>query len=213
METMLDYAEYIKIFVGLLAIVNPFGAVPLFITMTAGDDRVQRRKTINQVAVSVLIILLVTLFLGDLLLRFFGISIDSFRVGGGILILLMAIAMLHAKTSRVRQTEEEAEESIDKESVGVVPLAMPLLAGPGAISAVILAAHQSHTLVHHLVIATGVVLLSLVVWGVLRLAPWIANHISATGINIATRIMGLILAAIAVEFIANGLKGLFPVLN
>ncbi len=209
---MLESAEYIKIFVGLLAIVNPFGAIPLFISMTADEESSQRRKTINQVAVAVLIILLVTLLLGEQLLHFFGISIDSFRVGGGILILLMAIAMLHAKTSRVRQTAEEAEESIDKESVGVVPLAMPLLAGPGAISAVILAAHRSTAVSHYLIIAVGILLLSLMVWGVLRLSPWIASHVSATGINIFTRIMGLILAAIAVEFIANGLRGLFPVL-
>ncbi|MHB1215992.1 MAG: YchE family NAAT transporter [Thiobacillus sp.] len=209
---MLDYAEYLKIFVGLLAIINPFGAIPLFISMTADENRSQRRKTINRVAFGVSIILLVTLFFGELLLRFFGITIDSFRVGGGILVLLMAIAMLHAKTSLIRQTDEEAQESIDKESVAIVPLAMPLLAGPGAISTVILAAHKSTGIAHYMVIALGIVLLSLVVWGVLRLSPWIAARIGATGINIFTRIMGLILTAIAVEFIALGIKGLFPVL-
>lgn len=209
---MLDYAEYIKIFVGLLAIVNPFGAIPLFISMTAGENSSQRRKTINLVAFGVTIILLVALFAGEPLLRFFGITIDSFRVGGGILVLLMAIAMLHAKTSYIRQTDEEAHESIDKDSVAIVPLAMPLLAGPGAISTVILDAHKSNSVVHYMIIALGIVLLSMVVWGVLRLSPWIAGRIGATGINIFTRIMGLILTAIAVEFIANGIKGLFPVL-
>lgn len=209
---MLDYAEYIKIFVGLLAIVNPFGAIPIFISMTAGENSSQRRNTINLAAFGVTIILLAALFFGEWLLQFFAITIDSFRVGGGILILLMAIAMLHAKTSQVRQTEEEADESIEKESVAIVPLAMPLLAGPGAISTVILAAHKSSGIAHYMVIALGIVLLSLAVWGVLRLSPWMAGRISATGFNIFTRIMGLILAAIAVEFIANGIKGLFPVL-
>jgi multiple antibiotic resistance protein len=209
---MLGYAEYIKIFVSLLAIVNPFGAIPLFISMTADETSSQRRKTINLVAFGVTIILLVALFFGQLLLRFFGITIDSFRVGGGILVLLMAIAMLHAKTSLIRQTDEEAHESIEKESVAIVPLAMPLLAGPGAISTVILAAHKSTGVAHYLIIAVGIVLLSLVVWGVLRLSPWIARRIGATGINIFTRIMGLILTAIAVEFIASGIKGMFPVL-
>jgi MarC family membrane protein len=212
MHTMLDSAEYLKIFVGLLAIVNPFGAIPLFISMTADENSSGRRKTINIVALGVGIILLVTLFFGELLLRFFGITIDSFRVGGGILVLLMAIAMLHAKTSLIRQTDEEAQESIGKESVAIVPLAMPLLAGPGAISTVILAAHKSTGVVHYTIIALGIVLLSLVVWGVLRLSPWIAGRIGATGINIFTRIMGLILTAIAVEFIAAGIKGMFPVL-
>ncbi len=209
---MLDYAEYIKIFIGLLAIVNPFGAIPLFISMTADENNSQRRKTVNLVAFGVSTILLVALFFGDSLLQFFGISIDSFRVGGGILILLMAIAMLHAKTSQIRQTEEEADESIEKESVAIVPLAMPLLAGPGAISTVILAAHKASGMAHYIIIALGIILLSLVVWAVLRLSPWIAGRIGATGINIFTRIMGLMLTAIAVEFIASGIKGLFPVL-
>ncbi len=209
---MLDYAEYLKLFVGLLAIVNPFGAIPLFISMTADENSTQRRKTINLVAFAVSIILLVSLFLGQPLLLFFGITIDSFRVGGGILVLLMAIAMLHAKTSHIRQTDEEAQESVDKESVAIVPLSMPLLAGPGAISTVILAAHKSSGLLHYMIIALGIILLSGVVWAVLRLSPWIAGRIGATGINIFTRIMGLILTAIAVEFIAAGLKGMFPVL-
>ncbi|MDO9011941.1 MAG: NAAT family transporter, partial [Gallionella sp.] len=130
---MLDYAEYVKIFIGLLAIINPLGVIPIFISMTADQNPVQRRRTTNMVALGVTIILLMTLFFGELLLAFFGITVASFRVGGGILILLMAISMLHAKTSHIRQTDEEASESIDKESVAIVPLAMPLLAGPGAI--------------------------------------------------------------------------------
>ncbi len=212
MNNMLDYAEYIKIFISLLAIVNPLGAIPLFISMTAGENSSQRRKTIKLVPFGVTIILLVALFFGELLLQIFGITIDSFRVGGGILVLLMAIAMLHAKTSPIRQTDEEADESIEKESVAIVPLAIPLLAGPGAISTVILAAHKASGVCHYMIIVLGILLLSLGIWGVLRLSPWIAERIGATGINIFTRIMGLILAAIAVEFIANGIKGLFPVL-
>ncbi|MBZ0067448.1 MAG: YchE family NAAT transporter [Thiobacillus sp.] len=209
---MLEYAQYLKIFIGLLAIVNPFGAIPLFISMTADEDARQRRRTIDLVAIGVTIILLVALFFGEHLLTFFGITIDSFRVGGGILVLLMAIAMLHAKTSLIKQTDTEAHESIEKESVAIVPLAMPLLAGPGAISTVILAAHKANSIVHYLIIALSIVLLSVVVWGVLRLSPWIESRIGSTGINIFTRIMGLILTAIAVEFIASGIKGLFPVL-
>ncbi|OIQ00067.1 MAG: amino acid transporter [Zetaproteobacteria bacterium CG2_30_46_52] len=209
---MLEYAEYLKIIVGLLAILNPFGVVPVFISMTGDQSQKQVRRTINLVAVSVATILLSALFFGDAILAFFGISIDSFRVGGGILILLMAVSMLQGKQSSVKQTAEEADESIEKESVAVVPLAMPLLVGPGAISTVILAAHKSHAAGHYTIIALGIILISLVVWLTFRLSPWISRHVSATGINVGTRIMGLILAAIAVEFIANGLKGLFPIL-
>lgn len=209
---MLDYTEYIKIFVGLFAIVNPFGAIPIFISMTTDQSSSQRLNTINQVAFGVTIILLLALFFGELLLQFFGITVDSFRVGGGILILLMAIAMLHAKISQVKQTREEENESMVKESVAIVPLAMPLLAGPGAISTMILAAHKSSAVSHYMIIVLGIILLTGVLWLILRLSPWIMGRISATGINIFTRIMGLILAAIAVEFISGGIKGLFPVL-
>lgn len=207
---MLDYAEFLKITVGLLAILNPIGAIPVFISMTQGESTKQRQRTVNLVAIGVLIILLVSLFFGEWLLRFFGISIDSFRIGGGILVLLMAISMLQAKTSLIRQTEEEASESLEKESVAIVPLAMPLLAGPGAISAVILAAHKSNGVIDYVMVSLGIFVLSAVVWVTLKTAPWLASHSSATGLNIVTRIMGLILAAIAIEFIANGMKGLFP---
>ena len=207
---MLDYAEYLKIWVGLLAILNPIGAIPVFISITADESPAQRNRTVHLVAVGVLLILLVAFFFGEWTLRLFGISIDSFRVGGGILVLLMAISMLQAKPSSVKQTDEEVNESIEKESVAIVPLAMPLLAGPGAISAVILAAHNSSSVVDYLIVSMGILLLSLLVWGALRTAPWIAERISATAINIFTRIMGLILAAIAVEFIAGGMKSLFP---
>lgn len=207
---MLDFAEYLKVMVGLLAILNPIGAVPVFISLTTSETPQHRLHTVNLVAVGVLVILLISFFFGEAILRFFGISIDSFRVGGGILVLLMAISMLHAKTSLIKQTDEEVNESLEKESVAIVPLAMPLLAGPGAISAAILAAHKSSSVFDYVFIALGIVVLSLIVWLILRVAPWLAARISATGINIFTRIMGLILAAIAIEYIANGLKGLFP---
>ena len=207
---MLDYSEYVKILIGVVAIVNPLGAIPIFISLTAGVGKVERNRIINIVAMSVGLILLVSLFIGELVLGFFGISIHSFRVGGGILLLLMSLSMLQARTSPVVQTREEAEESRDRESIAVVPLSIPLLAGPGAISTVIIDAHKASAIGHYAVIAVELIVLSLSLWLVLRLSPLISKRISGTGINIFTRIMGLILAAIAIEFIANGLKGLFP---
>lgn len=209
----MTYADYVKIFIGLLAIVNPIGAVPLFISITSDETSAQRQEIVRLVAIGTTVILLLALFAGEELLAFFGISIDSFRVGGGILLLLMAIAMLHGKTSQAKQTDEELDESITKENVAIVPLAMPLLAGPGAISAVILAAHRGSGFSHYGLLSLAILALGLVVWVALRLAPLMASRLGATGINVFTRIMGLILAAISVEFIANGLKGLFPVLG
>lgn len=207
---MLEHPDYVKIFVGLLAIINPIGAIPIFISLTAGADHDQRVKVVNTVAVTVGIILLTALFIGEPLLGFFGITVNSFRVGGGILILLMSVSMMHAKVSPAIQTKQEVAESMDRDSIAIVPLSIPLLAGPGAISTVILDAHRASSVGHYAVIGAEIVVLSLILWVVLRLSPLIARHITATGINIFTRIMGLILAAIAVEFIAVGLKGLFP---
>ena len=210
---MLEFTEYTKFLIGLLAIVNPLGAVPIFVALTSGAIEAERKKIAKIVVMAVMIILFVALLFGDLLLRFFGITIHSFSVGGGILILLMAISMLQAKISAVSHTAEEAREGASKESVAVVPLAMPLLAGPGAISTVVLYAHKNPSVAHYTIMGLDILIVGVLLWAVLQLVPWISRHISQTGINIFTRIMGLILAAIAVEIIASGLKGLFPALG
>lgn len=210
---IIDYTEYTKLLIGLLAIVNPIGAIPIFVAFTTGVSAPERKKISRMVVMAVVLILLVAMGFGELILNFFGITINSFRVGGGILVLLMAISMLQAKISPAVQTSEEAAEADLRESVAVVPLAMPLLAGPGAISTVILYAHRDVSLQHYFLMAIDILLLGAILWIVFQFIPWLSKHISKTGINIFTRIMGLILAAIAVEFIANGLKGLFPSLS
>jgi multiple antibiotic resistance protein len=211
META-SLTEYLKFFVALVAVVNPVGAVPVFINLTANQEFKARNATGSIAALSVGIILLVVLFTGEAILRFFGISVGSFRVGGGILILLMAIAMLNAKMSNIRQTREEELDSAERDSVAVVPLATPLLAGPGAISTVILHAQRHDSALHYLYLGLAVVGLGLITALLLRLAPHISRWLGKTGINIVTRLMGLIMAAMGVEFIAHGLKQLFPIL-
>lgn len=210
---MLDYTEYTKFLIGLVAIVNPLGAVPIFVAVTSGASADERARIAKLVVTAVLVILFIALFFGDGLLQFFGITIHSFSVGGGILLLMMAIAMLQARLSDVAQTEEETREGESKDSVAVVPLAMPLLAGPGAISTVILYSHKQSGVGHYAAMALDILIVGFLLWIVLKLVPWISRHVSQTGINIFTRIMGLILAAIAVEFIATGVRGLFPALG
>jgi multiple antibiotic resistance protein len=121
--------------------------------------------------------------------------------------------MLHAKPSSVKHTDEELEDSAERQSVAVVPLGTPLLAGPGAISAVILNDHRYASPPHYLLLGIEIVMVGLAIWLILRVAPLVASYMGKTGINIVTRIMGLIMAAVGVEFIANGLKQLFPVLE
>lgn len=209
---MQDWAEYLKFFIGLIAILNPIGVIPIFINLTQQQTPTERRQTAFLTGSSVGTVLLISLLAGEFILNIFGISIGSFRVGGGILILLMAISMMQATMSPTRQTPEEARESVLKEQVAVVPLAIPLLAGPGAISTIILYANRSTEWLHYVILTAGILLVALFVWMIFRLAEPVSNRLGRTGINVVTRIMGLIMAAIGVEFMASGMKALFPVL-
>ena len=207
---MLEWTGYIKIFTALLAIVNPLGAVPVFVSLTGGLTEGERRRIVRTTSIAFAVVLIVAALIGESLLNFFGISIPSFKVGGGILLMLMAIAMMQARHTLTRQTPEEAEEAGEKESIAVVPIAIPLLAGPGAISTVIIYAQASYQPVHIALIIFIVLMVALVTWIALHTANPVGRMLGKTGINIATRLMGLLLASIAVEFIAGGLAQLLP---
>lgn len=209
---MLELQDYLKIFIGIFAVMNPLGALPLYLSLTQNDTKHVRRVVAANAAKAATIILLITLFFGEIILSFFGISVNSFRVGGGILILLMAISMLYAQTSSAKNTNEELEEAAQRKSVAIVPLAMPMLAGPGAISTTILYANRSDGILHYAIMSAELCVIGLILWLLMRLAAKIAVRLGQTGMNIITRVMGLILAAIAIEFISAGLKGIFPVL-
>lgn len=205
-----SYADALRTLVALLAIVNPFGAVPIFIAVTADESPLQRHKTARMTAIAVAITLLVAAYLGQIILNLFGINIDAFRVGGGLLILLMAIKMLQGRPNEARHTPAETEEGISKEDVAVVPLAIPLLAGPGSISTVIIAAQNAHGVLAWAVLTVDIVVVALVVFLTLRIAVPLSARLGQSGIRIATRVLGLLLAAIAMQFITVGLKGLLP---
>jgi len=211
MSTSLLYAhDYVKMLVGLLAVVNPLLAVPAFITLAPDDSARTRRIAARRAALAVAVVFTVTVIAGEPVLAAFGISIAAFQVGGGILILLMAIAMLHARMSGARHTDDEAQEARGKDNIAVVPLAMPLLAGPGAISTIIIYVHQDSSIAHKVALVVIGLLVSAAVWTALRSAVSVARIMGTTGLNIASRIMGMLLAAIAVEFITRGLGTLLP---
>ena len=204
--------EYLKFLAALISIVNPIGAIPVFIKLTESQAPADRTRTCRRSAVTTALVLLASLAIGEVILGFFGITIASFRVGGGILIMLIAFSMLHAQTSQTRHTAEEMRDSLERDTVGVVPLGIPLLAEPGAISTIILHAQRYASLSHYLILAAEIMVVAAAVWLCLRSASLIATLLGRTGINIVTRIMGLIMTAVGVEFIANGLKQLFPIL-
>jgi len=209
MQGLASAHEYLRFFVTLTAVVDPFLAVPFFIAFTASYSEAERAALARVVVLTVLGVLAVSTFIGDVLLAMMGASLPAFRVGGGLVLLLMALAMLNAEAGRVRQSDDEARELQHREMSGVVPLAIPLLAGPGAISTSILAAEKGGV-AHQLVLVFCIALVCVLAWAVLRQAHGIAARLGTTGLNIATRILGLLLAAMAVQTMAEGLKALFP---
>lgn len=206
----MDWTFIIKTGISLLAILNPLGAIPLFLGLTEGMETTARRRTGRSASLAVAIVLVTAVWFGQDILEIFGVRIASFQIGGGVLALLMAIDMLQARLSPAKQTREEAREAGSRESVGVVPLGIPLLAGPGSISLAIVGAEQAPGMAETVGLTLTIVLIGLITWAVLRAADPIGRALGRTGINIITRLMGLVLAAIAIEFIATGMAALFP---
>ena len=204
-----DLTEYLRLFVTLTAVVDPFLAVPFFIAFTSGRSHENRARLARVIAITVFLVLVSSTFLGETLLRAIGASLPAFRVGGGLVLLLMALAMLNAQAGGVRQSEAEAHEFESGDVSGIVPLAVPLLAGPGAISTTIIAAGGGG-FAHQLAVVGCIAIVCLVTWAVLSRAHAISRRLSLTALNIATRILGLLLAAMAVQTMAEGLKELLP---
>ena len=207
---MLHWVDYAKFFMALMVIVNPVSAVPIFVTMTAGDSAAKRKQIARIASISVAVVLVLAAIIGESILALFGITIASFKVGGAILILLMAISMMHAMPSRESQTPEEAREAELKENIAVVPLAIPLLSGPGAISTTIIYATERSSLTHLGAIILCCLQVAFVTWLTLRLATPVSKWLGETGVNITIRLMGLLLAAVAVEIFTSGLVVLLP---
>ena len=204
---MSTWQEYLRFVVTLTAVLDPFIAVPIFVSLTAGERVRDKRKLAQVVTLTVFLILAGAAFFGERLLVFMGASLPAFQVGGGLVLLLMALAMLNAQAGEIRQTRAEAAELHSR--AGVVPLAVPLLAGPGAIGTTIIAAQQGG-IAHNALLALCIALVCAVLWIMLGLAERIARRLGTTGLNIATRLLGLLLAAIAIQTMAGGLRVLFP---
>ena len=207
---LLYWTKLFKDLVSMFAILNPLGAIPIYLTMTAHKSTGEMRHIAAKASITVGVILIISIWAGNLLLQFFGIGMPAFRIANGVLVLVMAISMFQAKISPAIHTHAESLEAENKEGTAVVPLAIPLLAGYGAISLVIVNAEQMIYWVDKVIISLGSVFLAAVVWMILSLAVSLGKQLGKAGINTATRIMSLLLAAMALQFIANDLIALFP---
>jgi len=206
--------DLLKPLIALLAIVNPIGVVPFFIHFTQNFSRQQRQRTIRISAFSAFVVIAVSALAGLKIIEFFGISLASFQVGGGTLLLISSLAMLNAEQADTKASDvDEGNQKIDAgASIAVVPLTIPLLTGPATISTMVIYAEKTrHVWQLGVLVGYGVVIAT-VTYLVFSASGRIARVLGQTGINIMTRLMGLILAAMAVELLADGLVKLFPVL-
>lgn len=201
---MLEYA--FLTFGSLFAIVDPFAAIPPFLAMTANDTPAQRRRMARTACLTCGGVMSAFALLGPSVFRLFGITLPAFQVAGGLVLLLSSLDMLRAQKSSLKETPEEFAEGMNKDDIAITPLAIPLLAGPGAITTSIVLAQRATTPAHKAIFYVLIALVALVSYGALVIAAENAKRLSPTILNIITRLMGLLLAAIGVQFILSALK-------
>jgi len=209
-----------KPLVTLIAIVNPLAIVPFFMHYTQGFSRTQSRETIRVASFSVLCVISICAVFGLAVLGFFGISLASFQVGGGLLMLTSALSMINARTAEAAAHDDDVQAIDDttkpadpcRHSVAVVPLTIPLLTGPATMSTVVIYAEQAESFWQHAALIGYGIIIAGLTFACFSAASGISRILGQTGINVMTRLMGLILAALSVEVIAKGLVQLFPAL-
>jgi multiple antibiotic resistance protein len=198
--------ELFLIFTSVLFIVDPLTAVPTFLAMTQRDAPDVRRRMARRGAWTCAITLTAFALGGSLIFRLFGITLGAFKIAGGVLIGLTALDMVQARRSQQKETPVETAEGIEKDDVGIMPLGVPMLAGPGAISTVMVLAGAAKSPVTAAGVYGAIVLTALVCYATLAAATRLERRLGQTGMRIVTRLMGLVLCAIAVQFVVDGIK-------
>lgn len=193
--------------VPLLAIVNPVSAVPMYVAMTAEYTPQHRAATLRRAIVTAFALLVVFALIGPLILKFFGITTQAFRIAGGIIFFSIGWDMLNARRSRVKTTKEEERESSVKEDIGIVPLGIPTLAGPGAITTVIALNGQTNgDLSRQVALYCAIAIVLLLCWATLTAAPLVTKRMGTTGMNVMTRLMGLLVTVVGAQFVIDGVS-------
>jgi len=208
------FAFIIHVFVSLFAVTNPIGNVPIFLALTEGYEAKERTALARKAAILSFLILIAFLIFGEFIFRLFDINIHALRVAGGIFIFGIAYNLLNAKQSHVQSLHhDEHRESKEKEDISVAPLSIPIISGPGTIATVMSLSAGSRSLVHFGGMIIGIAAVLLLTFAAFHYSTLISNKLGQTEMNVITRLMGLILAVVAVGMIGTGLKGMFPVLS
>jgi multiple antibiotic resistance protein len=201
-------------FTGVFFVVDPFAAVPIFLAITAGDTPDWRRRTARRAAIAAWVTLVLFALSGGVIFNLLGISVGAFRIAGGVMLFVMALDMMRAQPSRVRTTQEEQDESIAKDDVAIVPVAIPMLSGPGAIATVMVFMSRAQWRPLYSVAVLGAITMTcLLSWLILRAATMAGRFLTQTMLRVFERVMGLLLTAIAVEFVIGGLRDIWPQLK
>ena len=190
----------------LLAIINPLSATPMYLALTEGYTPEHRRRTIRNAVLTAFLVLVVFALLGARIFQVFGITLDAFRIAGGLIFFGIGLDMLQAKRSRVKTTEEEERDALTKSEVGVTPLGIPMITGPGAITTVMVLMTQAQSAAAVGILFGAIVAVMAVVYLVLGAAPRLVGFFGQTGLNVMTRLMGLLVTVIAVQFVVDGAR-------
>jgi multiple antibiotic resistance protein len=186
-------------------LVDPFAVIPLFIAITSDSPQEEKREMARRAAYTCAIVLSAFAVAGSLIFKMFGITLPAFKIAGGIILMGIGLDMLQAKQSGTKATAEEQQEGAEKQDASIIPLGMPMLAGPGAISTVMVLVGESHSLWQHAIIYATILLTSFISFMILAGADGVRKYLGETGIRILMRLMGLLLVALAVQFVVNGL--------
>jgi len=193
----------------IFVVMDPLGAIPVVLGVTQGYTTERRNAIVKKACLVAFLILLGFALLGGLIFKIFGISLAAFRVAGGILFLKISFDMLYAKMPETHLTSGEEKEAIEKEEVAIVPLAMPLLSGPASIATVLVLMEKSQSLFYSFFVILAILVSCISSYIILHSSDWLFQKLGETGLKIFVRIMGLILLALAVQFILEGIKEMF----
>ena len=203
MRSLVQFA--LVTFTSILFIVDPIAVVPTYLVITQGETAEHRATTARRACIAAAVILIAFGLAGSAIFELFGITLEAFRIAGGLILWVVAMDMLHGE----RRTQESGPEIVEgqrKDDVAVTPLAMPMLAGPGAISTIIVLDGQARTVPRKLAVYASIIVTLFISWIVLRVGDRVIKRMGRTGVRVMTRIMGLLLAAIAVQFVITGAR-------
>ena len=204
---MINFEFFILCFSSLFALINPIGLVPIFLSITENYNRKERDIIAIKAVIFSFFILILFSFIGEFIFSFYNITVDGFRIAGGILLFKISLDMLESKRSRTRTTPVEQKEAEQKDEIAYSPLGIPLIAGPGAIASIMILSSETNSYIDSITLLMSLSLVLFMTFFIFKISKMLSKNFGKSGLRIMQRIMGLILMTISIEFILKGIKG------